>query len=80
MYSSYGGVVKSEALADYVHRLKEGYKREQGVGMVRRLVYMTSFVLPEGATLMSALGGKPLPWFKIEVLLHSIPQILARRY
>jgi pimeloyl-ACP methyl ester carboxylesterase len=60
LYHSYGGAVGSEALADY---LKEGKK--EGWGRIRRLVYIAAFVLPEGGSLMGALGFKPLPWFMI---------------
>lgn len=65
LYHSYGGVVGSEALADYVKELEAGTKKE-GWGKVRRLVYIAAFVLPEGGSLMAALGFKPLPWFIID--------------
>lgn len=66
IYHSYGGVVGSEALAEYV---KEGPK--PGYGKVKRLVYVCAFVLPEGASLMAALQNKPLPWFILDVRLLS---------
>jgi pimeloyl-ACP methyl ester carboxylesterase len=65
LYHSYGGVVGSEALAEYVKELESGKK--EGWGSVRRLVYIAAFVLPEGGSLMAALGFKPLPWFIVNV-------------
>ncbi|CZR64208.1 uncharacterized protein PAC_14106 [Phialocephala subalpina] len=61
IYHSYGGVVGSEALAEYV---KEGPK--PGWGKVKRLVYVCAFALPEGSSLMAALQFKPLPWFILD--------------
>lgn len=61
LYHSYGGTASSEALADY---LKEEGKKE-GWGRIRRLVYIAAFVLPEGGSLMGALGFRPLPWFMV---------------
>ena len=66
LYHSYGGAVGSEALADYVKELEAGTEKE-GWGKIRRLVYIAAFVLPEGGSLMAALGFKPLPWFIIDV-------------
>jgi hypothetical protein len=66
LYHSYGGAVGSEALADYVKRLQSGGAKE-GWGKIRRLVYIAAFVLPEGGSLMAALGFKALPWFIIDV-------------
>jgi pimeloyl-ACP methyl ester carboxylesterase len=66
VYHSYGGVPGSEALGEYIKALESGKKKE-GWGIVRRLVYCCAFVLPEGGSLMAALGFKPLPWFIIDV-------------
>ena len=60
----------SEALADYVKGLESGGAKE-GWGKIRRLVYIAAFVLPEGGSLMAALGFKALPWFIIDVSLCS---------
>ena len=70
LYHSYGGVAGSEALAEYVKELEEGNMKE-GWGKLRRLVYIAAFVLPEGGSMMAALGFKPLPWFIIEVSIIS---------
>lgn len=64
---SYGGVVGSEALAEYLQTLQSGQK--QGYGKVKRLVFVCAFALPEGASLMAALQFKPLPWFILDVRL-----------
>lgn len=61
LYHSYGGVVGSEALTDYLKAAERGGKA--GWGKIRRLVYIAAFALPEGGSLMAALGFKPLPWF-----------------
>jgi hypothetical protein len=66
VYHSYGGAPGSEALGEYIKTLKSGEMNE-GWGTVLRLVYCCSFVLPEGGSLMGALGFKPLPWFIIDV-------------
>jgi hypothetical protein len=83
VYHSYGGVPGSEALGEYIKTLESGEKKE-GWGIVRRLVYCCAFVLPEGGSLMAALGFKPLPWFIIDVrtsFLTLMPSIFnARRY
>jgi pimeloyl-ACP methyl ester carboxylesterase len=83
VYHSYGGVPGSEALGEYIKSLESGEKKE-GWGIVRRLVYCCAFVLPEGGSLMAALGFKPLPWFIIDVrtyFLTPMPSIFnVRRY
>jgi hypothetical protein len=81
VYHSYGGVPGSEALGEYIKTLESGEKKE-GWGIVRRLVYCCAFVLPEGGSLMAALGFKPLPWFIIDVrtfFLTLIPSIFNVR-
>ena len=76
IFHSYGGVPGCEALAEYLSDLEDGQaagegkgkgKGREGWGNVRRLVFCTAFVLPKGGSLMAALGGKDLPWFKVEV-------------
>jgi pimeloyl-ACP methyl ester carboxylesterase len=62
---SYGGVVGSEALAEYVQTVEKGQKSESG--KVRRIVFVCAFVLPEGGSLMGALQNKPLPWMILDV-------------
>jgi pimeloyl-ACP methyl ester carboxylesterase len=81
VYHSYGGVPGSEALGEYIKTLESGEKKV-GWGIVRRLVYCCAFVLPEGGSLMAALGFKPLPWFIIDVrtfFLTLIPSIFNVR-
>ena len=47
----------------------EATKGFSGEGKIRRLVFCSSFVLPEGGSLLhTGLGGKPLPWLMIDVL------------
>lgn len=62
---SYGGVVGSEALAEYVKTLEKGQK--DGHGKVKQIVFVCAFVLPEGGSLMGALQFKPLPWWILDV-------------
>lgn len=44
---SYGGVVGSEALKEYVNEVATGKGGKQGWGKVRRLVFVAAFVMPE---------------------------------
>jgi pimeloyl-ACP methyl ester carboxylesterase len=74
LYHSYGGVVGSEALSEYLKELGDGDKKNDGVyGQVRRLIYCSAFALPAGASLMLALNNQPLPWFVIDVCLVLLP-------
>ena len=77
LYHSYGGVPGSEALGEYIKDLESG-KGKEGWGMVRRLVYCASFVLPEGGSLMAALQGKPLPWFILDVVCFPLPHLYPK--
>lgn len=67
IFHSYGGVVGCEALKEYVSEASTGKGGKQGWGKVRRLVFVASFVLPEGGSLMAALNFEPLPWFDVDV-------------
>lgn len=67
IFHSYGGVVGCEALKEYVNEVSTGKGGKQGWGKVRRLVFVAAFALPEGGSLMAALGFQPLPWFEIDV-------------
>ena len=60
VFHSYGSIPASEALSHFKDPTT-------GKGRVKRIVYMCSFVLPEGGSLMRALGMKDLPWFRVEV-------------
>lgn len=53
---SYGGMVGSEAV--------RGFSKDdvEGPGGVIRMIYMCSFALPEGTSLMDALNNIPPPW------------------
>lgn len=67
---SYGGVVGSEALAEYIETPEKGQK--SGHGKVKRIVFVCAFVLPEGGSLMGALQFKPLPRFMLGVSLFLV--------
>lgn len=70
---SYGGVVGTEAVKEFVDVDGEtGRGRGCGRGRVVRLIYCCAFVLPKGASLMIALKGEPLPWFEIKVCILSL--------
>lgn len=74
---SYGGVVGCEALSEYVQEAGKGGK--EGWGRVRRLVFVSAFVMAEGGSLMAGLGGNNLPWFEVEVCFSpSRPQTSHR--
>jgi len=72
-FHSYGGVPGCEALGEYVKDMEDNKearegkrKRENGWGKVRQLIFCAAFVLPKGGSLMAALGGKDLPWFRVD--------------
>lgn len=59
---SYGSIPSSEAIKglDLKSRSAEGKK-----GGVSHFFLCSAFIIPEGATLISAFGGNDLPWFMI---------------
>lgn len=57
---SYSGVPVSEA----VENLGKGGKDTVGKGSVVLLFYCTAFILPVNVSLLDAIGGKDLAWFK----------------
>jgi len=61
---SYGGMVGAGAVKglSYSERKQEGKK-----GGVIMLVYMAAFVSQKGGSLLGMLGGKYLPWMKVQV-------------
>lgn len=61
---SYGGMVGAGAVKGlgYAERQKAGKK-----GGVIMLVYMAAFVAKSGTSLLDMLGGKWLPWMKLDV-------------
>lgn len=61
---SYGGFPGTEAVKGLTRKDREG--KGQNGGVVR-LVYLTAFMVPEGVTLIQTIGGKPLPWFDVQV-------------
>jgi hypothetical protein len=59
---SYGGVVGGES----VRGLEKASREKQGKrGGISHLYYCCAFALPEGVSLMDALQGKNLPWFRV---------------
>lgn len=61
---SYGGLVGAEAVPNL------GFKQRRAAGKaggVTLLVYVTAFVTPKGASILSMLGGKPLGWMDVQV-------------
>jgi len=65
VYHSYGSVPGHEALSDYLRWLEHPRGQKDRRGKVRRLVFVSSFILPEGGSLMGVLQGQPLPWFQV---------------
>lgn len=59
---SNGGVAGSEAVKGLTRLDRGSEAREKG--SVIRMIYLCAFALPEKTSLMSALGGKPLPWWE----------------
>lgn len=61
---SYGGLVGANAVEGL------GYKQRQQqgkVGGVVMFVYLAAFVMPLGKNIKEAVGGKFLPWMKVQV-------------
>ncbi|KAI9052432.1 hypothetical protein LZ554_003778 [Drepanopeziza brunnea f. sp. 'monogermtubi'] len=69
---SYGGVVGCESLREYVSEAESGkgdrrQQQQQGRrGRLRRLVFVSAFVMPEGGSLMAGFGGQNLPWMEVD--------------
>lgn len=62
---SYGGVVGTQAVHE---RFGVAHRRWNGLrGGVTQLLYMAAFVLPEGESLVSALGGQLPPFIEVKV-------------
>jgi pimeloyl-ACP methyl ester carboxylesterase len=59
---SYGSLPAGEAIKGFLFREREAHGRDGGVV---HFVYISAFVLPPSTSLMDALGGKDLPWFKV---------------
>jgi pimeloyl-ACP methyl ester carboxylesterase len=59
---SYGSLPAGEAIKGFLRREREA---EGKAGGVVHFVYISAFVLPPSTSLMDALGGKDLPWFKV---------------
>ena len=59
---SYGAIPGTEAVQGFAKsdREKQGKK-----GGVSHMYFCCSFALPEGTSLIDAIGGKPMPWFII---------------
>ena len=49
----------------------EATKGMSGKGKIRRLVFCCAFVLPEGSSLLDALGGQPGTWIIVDVMYAS---------
>ena len=60
---SYGSVPACESVKGLTKAAQQQAGKQGGV---IRLFFCCAFVLPEGASLMAALGGNPLPWFIVE--------------
>lgn len=60
---SWGGTVVSSALAGYSKREREAQGKKGGVV---RTAYIASFILPEGVSLMEAIGGHYAPWMDVQ--------------
>ena len=66
---SWGGIVGGSAMAGYGKRQREAEGKKGGV---ISLGYMAAFILPEGASLMDAVGHQRPYWWNIDVSLEII--------
>lgn len=60
---SYGSIPAFESIKGLTKAARQQAGKQGGV---TRLFFCCAFVLPEGGSLIGALGGKPLPWFIVE--------------
>jgi hypothetical protein len=65
---SYGGLVASGAAEGM--GLKER-KVEDKKGGIIMILYFAAFIIPKGSTMLDALGGKLLPWCRLEVRIRN---------
>ncbi|KAL3470984.1 alpha/beta-hydrolase [Aspergillus californicus] len=61
---SYGGIPGSEAVRGLDYRTRQATLKTQPGG-VTHIFYCCSFLIPEGSSLISAIWGEDLPWFRI---------------
>ncbi|KAI6249108.1 putative hydrolase R7 [Erysiphe necator] len=60
---SYGGLVGSNAAKglDVHTRSKQG-----SLGGIKKIIFLSAFVIPSGKSLFDLLGGQPLPWMDVQ--------------
>eukprot|EP00243_Klebsormidium_subtile_P003659 TRINITY_DN17247_c0_g1_i1.p1 TRINITY_DN17247_c0_g1~~TRINITY_DN17247_c0_g1_i1.p1 ORF type:complete len:294 (-),score=59.56 TRINITY_DN17247_c0_g1_i1:401-1282(-) len=75
---SYGGLVGTEAVHESLG--KRARAAEGKAGGVLRLVFLCAFVVPEGASLLSALGGEMSPFVTINEDGSCVMQEPAQRF
>jgi pimeloyl-ACP methyl ester carboxylesterase len=63
---SYGGIPGSEAMKYFLDG-NEGEDGRARRGRVVRMVWICAFVGPVGGCLFEGIGGKDLPWFRVDV-------------
>jgi pimeloyl-ACP methyl ester carboxylesterase len=61
---SWGGIV---AATGFVGLGKKEREAEGKKGGLIRVGYLAAFIVPEGVSLLDAIGGSPPPWFDIQV-------------
>jgi hypothetical protein len=61
---SWGGFLAGSGLVGLSRQEREAKGKKGGVV---RVGYMTAFIVPEGVTLMNAIGDVPPSWFDIQV-------------
>lgn len=66
---SYGGLVGSNAAEglDIHTRSKQGK-----AGGVKKIIFLSAFIIPSGKSLIDLMGGQPLPWMDVNVCTQSI--------
>lgn len=69
---SYGGMVGAGAVKGLERIARHKAGKSGGVIM---LVYMTAFVAKAGTSLLDMLGGKWLPWMKIDVSVFLFARV-----
>jgi hypothetical protein len=67
---SWGGMVTGSGLVGLSKQEREAQGKKGGVV---RTGYMTAFIVPEGVTLMNAVGDVPPAWFDIQVCVYHFP-------
>ncbi|KAF7943227.1 hypothetical protein EAE96_011161 [Botrytis aclada] len=67
VYHSYGGIIGSSALDNYITTISPSTTPLSPSGLIRHLVYIAAFCLPKSVSFMAAVNHVPTPWWSISL-------------